>query len=99
VNGVFLAIAGVIWAVAAYAFVRVVITWVGLMAMAPASQRIPAAFEIGFWNFAAAERRLGAQAVPLIERYRRGFYLFFACFVPFVVLTAVAIFVGNAPER
>ena len=96
VTGLIFAIAAVIWVVAAYAFVRIAASWVRLVAMAPAGERIPAALEIGFWNFPAAERRLGAAALPLIDRYRRGFYLFFACFVPFFALTILSIFVGEA---
>lgn len=97
-SSVILAIAAVIWAVAAYAFVRVAIAWARLMALAPAGQRISAAVEIGFWNFAAAEQRLGAAALPLIDRYRHGFYLFFACFIPFFALTFGAILLGNSSE-
>lgn len=84
-------VAALIWLVALYAFVRVAIAWVQLMALAPSGQKISAAFEIGFWNFPAAETRLGPAAAPLIARYRRGFGLFFLCFIPFFVLTILSI--------
>jgi hypothetical protein len=82
-------IAGLVWLVAAYAFVRVVLAYFSLLGQAPQGQRLAIFMELGFWNFSAVEARIGPAAAPQLKTYRDGILLFFACIAVFIVLALI----------
>ena len=93
---VLFAMSVVVWLFAAYAFLRVVMSWVGVMRLARSGERLDAALELGFWNFDAVRARFGPAAVPHIETYRQGFVMFFGAVGSFMILVIFNIVSGNA---
>ena len=66
------------------------------MRLAPAGQKLPAALELGFWNFPAVLSRLGQAAAPHVAAYRQGFMIFVGAVAVFMALVVVNIVTGNA---
>jgi hypothetical protein len=70
------------WAVA-------LMTALSVVRLAPRGQKLASYFQLGWWRFAALEQRLGPQVLPLIQRYRRAFIVFFG--IIFILLLIVFI--------
>ena len=95
-SAVIFAIAAIVWLVAVYAFVRIIMAWFGVWQVAPAGQKFNAVLELGFWNFIAVQQRLGAAATAHIASYRHGVHIFMGAIAVFMVLVIVNIATGNA---
>ena len=95
-SGALFAMAALTWLLAAVGFGLAVIAWFGVARLAPAGEKLAAAFELGFLNHPALERRLGDKVRPFVRSYQRGFGLFAICVGVFIVLTLVNIVGGNA---
>ena len=95
-SGAILVIAVLVWLVAAYAFVRVVMAWWAVVRLAPEGRKFNAALALGWWNFPEVRRIAGEGAARAIGDYRSGFKLFIICLIPFFGLVLLNILSGNA---
>ena len=66
---------------------------VTLLGRAPLGGRFATLMDLGWWRFNAIEGRIGPAAQVPIARYRKAFFLFFAC-----VLAAIATTFALAPN-
>lgn len=91
-----LVIAGLVWLVAAYAFVRVIMSWYQVFVAAPAGQGIGTLWNFARFNFPVAEQRIGAAATGLARSYRQAIAIFAACIGVLVAVIIVNIAIGEA---
>ncbi|WP_417308771.1 hypothetical protein [Devosia sp.] len=91
-----LVIAGLVWLVAAYAFVRILTSWYRVFAAAPAGQGFETVWNFARFNFPVAEKRIGAAALRLVGIYRQSIAIFAACIGTLVAVTVVNIVIGKA---
>lgn len=85
-----------VWLVAAYAFVRLAMSFARVWRAAPAGQGSKAALELWSLNYPAVRQRVDEGAAPAIETFRRSVRLFALCTAALIVLVLFNIATGNA---
>ncbi|HTN95639.1 MAG TPA: hypothetical protein VL101_01570 [Nordella sp.] len=64
--------------------------------LAPKGEKLSAYFELGRWQFAALETRLGPAVTPHLVGYRRAFLVFFAAICAMLMLALSTLFLKPA---
>lgn len=93
---VIFAIGLIVWLLAAYAMVRLLISWAAIARAAPAGQGLKAAFELGGLNYPAVRRRVGAAADAHIKVFSRSVGMFVVCTGALIVLVIITAIAGKA---
>ena len=86
----------IVWLVAAYALVRIVLSWQRIWRAAPAGQGWPATLELWSLNFDAVRHRVGESVNADTERVAKSMKLFAVCAVVLVALALINIISGGA---
>jgi hypothetical protein len=86
----------IVWLVAAYAFVRIAVSFARVWRAAPAGQGSDAAMELWSLNYPAVRRRVGDGVAPAIETFRKSVGLFAGCGAVLIVLVLINLATGNA---
>jgi hypothetical protein len=95
-TGVIFTVGLIVWLVAAYAFVRLAVSFVRIWRAAPAGQARSAATELWSLNYPAVRQRVGEAAAPAIETFRRSVGMFAVCAGGLIVLVLINLATGNA---
>jgi hypothetical protein len=95
-TGVIFTIGLLVWLVAAYAFVRIALSFAHVWRAAPAGQGSKAALELWSLNYPAVSQRVGEAAAPAIATFRKSLGLFAACVGGLIVVVVLNIVTGNA---
>jgi hypothetical protein len=95
-TGVIFTIGLLVWLVAAYAFVRIALSFARVWRAAPAGQGSKAAMELWSLNYPAVRQRVDETAAPAIETFRKSVGLFAACVGGLIVVVVLNIVTGNA---
>ena len=90
-----LILALLVWLGAAYAFVRIVLSWQRIYRAAPAGQGWPATLELWSLNFAAVRQRVGEAVGADVDRVQKSMKLFVGCIVTLVALVVINIISGG----
>jgi hypothetical protein len=85
-----------VWLVAAYALVRIALSWQRIWRAAPAGQGWPATLELWSLNFPAVRQRVGEAVSGDIERVAGSMKLFAGCALTLVALAVINIISGSA---
>lgn len=86
----------IVWLVAAYALVRIVLSFARIWRTAPTGEGPKVAMELWSLNYPAVLRRAGEVAAPAVETFRKNVGLFAVCVGVLIVLVLINIFTGNA---
>lgn len=85
----------IVWLVAAYALVRIVLSWQRIWRAAPAGQGWPATLELWSLNFAGVRQRVGEAVGGDVERVARSMKLFVGCALTLVALAVINVIAGS----
>jgi len=86
----------IVWLVAAYAFVRLAMSFAWIWRSAPVGQGSQAALELWSLNYPAVRQRIGQTGAPAIETFRKSVGLFAICTGALILVVLFNIATGNA---
>lgn len=84
-----------VWLVAAYALVRIVLSWQRIYRAAPAGQGWPATLELWSLNFEGVRQRVGESANADVAQVAKSMKLFVGCALTLVALAVINIISGG----